>query len=113
MRRSPEGAWKYLRVQILHEVGQDQRSAAFVEKLDLAEKRSAHQNSFDVVGPFGWRSVSQLTIDPDAGIEYLVSTCKAPCDERQGVRNLGLPIRQEHPMRDVRCEQVLDPAQTL
>jgi hypothetical protein len=96
--------WKYLWIEILYDVGQDQRSTSFVENRDLAEEGSAHQNGCKVLRPFSRSSVIELAIDPDARRSNLASTCKTGRTERQCIGYRALPVLQEHPMHWARAD---------
>lgn len=102
-----------IEIKVLHEIRQDQRSAALVEQLDLAEHRGIHRYRLQVGGPFLRRNACQFAVDADARRAHLPAGRKAAGGECLCVRQFPLPLGQEHPMRDVRRQQISYRAQSL
>ncbi len=96
------------RLDVLHQVGQDQAARRPVEEGDLGEGAALHQHLLDLARPGLRRLLGKVMVDPQARLLHLAAFAQA----RSGPGGRGrigvLPVRQEHPVPEARRHQMAD-----
>lgn len=101
------------RIEILHEIRQDQRAAPLIEYLHFRKHRCGHGDGLKLRSPFSRGEIAEFAVDAKLGRSHLFPGRKPPRREGLSLRQLLLPVGQKHPVRNIGREQISDRAQTF